>query len=163
MSLEHPAIIQHSDEPKIRFGLTKPDTYGRVAIYTSVYVHVTPQRIGPEVSFVHSETRGIVAVMEDVAEITCKVVDAISPYAIDPYGPHIPIRVTESDIPGYASKIVFYLKRDEHLDDVYKALAKAMYTHVNATRTSLVEGERPSAKELRARFKQGFPFDYNMI
>ena len=163
MSLERTSTIQSSDKPLIQFGITAPDDHGRVAIYTSTYVHVTAQRIGPEVSFVQSDTRGIVAVIDGVADITTKVIEAVAHYAIDPYGPHIPIRLTESDIPGYASKIVFYIKPSEDVKDVCAALAKAMFTHVNDTCISLVEGERPSAKELRARFKSGFPYDYSCL
>jgi len=149
------------NQPAIRFGITDADDYGRVAIYTSAHVHVLPRKIDPEVSFVQSDTRGISAVIENIAPITIKVVEAIAGYAVGPYSEHLRIRVSESDNPKFASKIVFYKENDARIEDIYKALADAMYTHVSYTITSYVKDERPSPAELRARFAPGFPFDYS--
>lgn len=148
-------------QPAIRFGITNSDDFGRIAIYTSTYVHVLPRKIGPEVSFVRSDSRGISAVIENIAPITIKVVEAIARYAIDPYGEHLGIRVSKSDTKKFASKIVFYKKDNVRIEDVYGALANAMYTHVSYTITSYVQDERPSDREFRARFAPGFPFDYS--
>lgn len=163
MSPRRPVNTRTSDEPKLSFGLTKPDQYGRVAIYTSAHVHLYSPTVGPEMSFVRSDSRGIVAVIDKIPEITTKVVDAVSRYAIDPFGPHIAIRVAESDIPKYGSKIVFYVQDDVSIEEVYNALSDAMYTHVNFISTTYIQGERPSASELRARFAPGFPFDYSIV
>ena len=162
MSPRRQTNIQTSTEPSVSFGLTKPDQYGRIAIYTSVHVHVPPRTVGPELTFVRSNGRGIVAVIDKIPEITAKVVDAVSEFAIDPDGPHLAVRVTESDIPKYASKIVFYKKSDASIEEVYNALCNALYTHVNYISSTYIPDERPSASELRARYAPGFPFDYSL-
>jgi hypothetical protein len=130
-------------------------------IYTSKPIHAYhTENDNNETTFLKTDRLGIFAIEGEVEQSTIDVVDSLSYYAVEPFGPYIGIRVSRSENPRYASKIVFYMKPNEEITEILFSISKAMYTHFSAIASRYVLDEQPSTTELRDRHDYDFPFDY---
>ena len=163
MSPRRPVVIRPSTSQIARFGLTQRDTFGRVVIYTSKMIHVPHEdNDNSETTFLKSDRFGIIALGVDgeTEPLTIDVVDSLSHYAIEPFAPYIGIRVSRSENPMYASKIVFYMKANARIEDILVDISGVMYTHFSAIASRYVLNEEPSTTEKRDRLDYDFPFRY---
>jgi hypothetical protein len=83
----------------------------------------------------------------EASEETCEVVRVVSKHTPIPYDYYHGIRVSRSDKPQYASKIVFLLSSGTNLRQVCDEVAEAVFGHGVPFASSLHDSDRESDKE----------------
>jgi hypothetical protein len=130
-------------------------------IYTSKPIHAYhTENDNNETTFLKTDRLGIFAIEGEVEQSTIDVVDSLSYYAVEPFGPYIGIRVSRSENPRFASKIVFYMKANARIEDILVDISGVMYAHFSAIASRYVLDEEPSTTEKRDRLDYDFPFRY---
>jgi hypothetical protein len=147
----HPSSTTDENGTVVHFGITRPDKFGRIAIYTPKVVHLAnTYRHNPysETLFQFHPFVGIQAIAGDADEATLDLVYRLAYYTNFAYDKHIGIRFAASDNSDYAtSKIVLYKKADVDIEEICREIAGALYGAAVAVKIDLVDSETPSVAE----------------
>jgi hypothetical protein len=96
------------------------------------------------------------AISGEASEVTCNVVAVIAKHTRHDYDELLGIRISKSDKPEYASKIVFYLSHFVNLRQVCDEVAEVVFGHGVPFASDMHESDISSDKEDEARLAYSY-------